>query len=56
MDNSKIYSFSVKNEKDKELVERLKNQYARQGVKFSYIVIQALAEYESNRTAKKDTK
>lgn len=48
MEKSKIYSFSAKTKADKDLVDRLKAKYARQGIKFSYIVLKALAELEAN--------
>lgn len=51
MEKSKIYSFSAKTKADKDLVDRLKAKYARQGIKFSYIVLKALAELEANEEA-----
>lgn len=43
------YSFSVKNEDDIKLVERLKQENRAYGRSFSHVVLSALREYEKKR-------
>ena len=50
--SNKVYSFSTNNDKDEELVQRLKTLSKQTGVSFSWLVVQALKETEKLETSK----
>lgn len=51
---SKVYSFSANKLEDQDLVKELRAKYDKLGISFSWIVLQALKQYESNK-AKEST-
>lgn len=50
---NKVFSFSTKKEEDLKLIQKLKIEASRTGRSFSWLVIQALREYEEKRNADK---
>lgn len=43
---AKTYSFSAKSSSDRQLIEGIKTNASRTGTSFSFIVIQALKQYQ----------
>lgn len=52
MQKPKIYSFSVSKDSDLELIEAIRNSSKRQGQNFSWVVIQALKQYQADINVK----
>ncbi len=46
MTEDRIRTFSVKDDDDRELVARVKKQASRTGTNFSFIVLEALRQWE----------
>lgn len=46
MEENRVFSFSVKTKEDQQLVEAIKIANAKQGRKFSWVVLEALKQYQ----------
>jgi hypothetical protein len=50
MKEAKVYSFSVNNKPDKDLVDELKAECKKYGKNFSHMMMEALRELKANRS------
>lgn len=51
MEETRVFSFSVKTKEDLKLVEAIKLAHAKQGRKFSWVVLEALKQYQQGAKA-----